>query len=440
MNYAQGQADIAGGDLFQFGGSAIPLANTPTNSFASNLAYYGPCSIRSQTTIGSWGICGDSRNALIFNTTAPYSDAADNIWGVAGQVGRLVGKRVPLVNVSVPGETAADFAIATQSPVRRTLLKQARSGGFVMLGTNDIIFQNQASAATKTKLDQIAADLGWSSTGIYGTLDPAVNSGNTAPRQPDSAPNYPETNRRAFNTTVRGLTRRFDPAASNESGGASSPAGVYASASYVSSDGTHETAAGNQNAADNAGFDVGLIGSPAILNAGFAYPSGALYQSLGLADSWGPAQVTPTFSGLYSPEHRITATVLKEDATASAIHCLIKTPSFAISGATRTFTVFVKRVSGSRNFRMQVQRTNDYAGPSSFFNLGTGAVVYSDGGATAVAATAVEDWWKVTMTCAFAAGSNANPYVLLKMTDSGNSDTYNGDNTSSVALWGLDVR
>jgi hypothetical protein len=33
MNYAQRQADMLGGDLFQYGSSSIPLSNTPTNTY-----------------------------------------------------------------------------------------------------------------------------------------------------------------------------------------------------------------------------------------------------------------------------------------------------------------------------------------------------------------------------------------------------------------------
>jgi hypothetical protein len=428
--YGQNRLDTANGDIFQYGSTPIPLSNTPVNTYADNGGFYGPCMIRATTSIMSAGDSGDSRNSAL-------KDVANTRYGNIGPVQRLVGKRMPVVNVSVPGETAIDFAVTSQSTRRRALLNMLPTSAtiFYPLGTNDIIFIGKTSSVTKTNIDTIASSLNRSP--IYVTIDPATTGGITTPVNPST-----ETDRRGFNTTVRALTNKFDPAKSLES--ATTP-GAWADASYVSSDYTHESNIGNQYAVDNSGFDFSLVGSPAVLNMGFAYPSTGLYQSLNLNTGWSLATNTDTFAknAVYSPEHKISAAVLTE-GTAAAGHSLLAQVTLAVASTTRTFTVFVKRNTGTRSLLFQVQRTDNYADCRVFVNLGTGANIYSQGSTDmtlgTIAITQFEAYYKLVMPITFGSAVPANPYILIKMVDSSNNENYTGDGTSSIAVWGVDAR
>jgi lysophospholipase L1-like esterase len=409
MVYSQKEADINNGELFQFGSSwlngstdlASMLATTPTNSYAAGLSHFGPISIRSQTSISSYALAGDSRSSGLF-------DVPNDQYGNIGTAVRLFGKRVPLVNVAVPGDTAQDFAISSQSSRRQALLQEANSTKvFIALGTNDVIFLGRTASDTLADINVIGAAIG--KTVIPMTLDPATDVSNTSIARPAA-----ETQRKAFNGAVRASSQYLDPAIVLEAAGQT---GFWASASYEG-DGTHETNTGNQYYADHpAANELTIINNAPVVAAGFSYSTGTAYQSLGFTDSWGTLQATLATANLYSPEHKKTAALITEDNSTNS-HGAYKQPSLTLANTTRIATIFAKRVTGSRNLFLQIQRSDTFTDGRAAVNLGTGGLIYSSGSSgitvNSTTITQVGDYWKVVLSLTFSSGVASNPYVLIR--------------------------
>lgn len=247
MVYRQWAADLTNGDLFQFGNTQILLASTPTNSFASNKAWYGPAEILMASSHDTAALLGDSRCSSI-------NDFANDQWGAIGNWGRLIQKRMPASNAAVPGDTAADFAIAAQSTRRRAIIQRSKYR-FNLLGINDCYFSSSAATLVDANNSAIESSLG--GTWYRGTLDPVVVSGsnNTVDNSAGDA------RRQTYNAIIRTKSHYYDVCASNENGSS----GTFGSLTYVGADGTHETNTGNENPIGNASaLDlIAAIGNPA---------------------------------------------------------------------------------------------------------------------------------------------------------------------------------
>jgi hypothetical protein len=246
MPYSQWQADITNGDLFQFGASVPALTTTPTNSFASNLALYAPCAILAMTTKPTMYINGDSRNQGL-------GDRPNDTRGHIGQFARLFGPHMAYINVSVAGETADYFADPVKNARRRELAAFCTHHA-LGLGFNDVVRLGKTPAQLQTALNSIRDSIGKPT--FLSTLDPATTSGSV-----NTADNAENTDRLAHNAWAKavpaGYLGCFDPAGVLES---PSTPGTWASLSYVSSDGTHESNIGNGVAE--------LTGLPLITSAG----------------------------------------------------------------------------------------------------------------------------------------------------------------------------
>lgn len=432
--YSHGKADYGNGEGLQYGASVPDYTGTATkygNTYSGAADYYGPVFIGGDGSRTTGVIDGDSREAGVL--TSVVADLSDNLYGARSEFGRLLLPYMALIDISVPGGTSQEMSIAANTPVRDQLAKMAQRR-FMGLGVNDTIFQGATSAQVASWEATRATRLGLPVT--YKTISPVVTDAthNTV----YSATNDPA--RQAENARRRGSSDTFDAAGSTESGST----GTFVNLAYTT-DGTHLSAAGD--GAANAGYSVtSKIPGAAAFNAGYRYAAGAAYQNLGLTGFAGQ-QAAITSTAFYSPEHKLTATVIREDATASSGHDVYLSSSLALASTTKTFTFFAKRVAGARNVEFRVQMAGgSYSDTRTLVNLGTGAVIYSTSGNSAatlgtVSVTAFDDYYKVAMPVTFTSAMTSGQYLYFYLvSDASGTDTYTGDNTSSIAVWGLDVR
>lgn len=441
MQFAQNQADVGGGDFFQFGGTVADVTGTQTaisDSYAQGRSMYGPLAVEMLTTKPTVCIGGDSRGSGL-------ADVPDGPRGLSGNVPRLVGNTYAFMNLSVPGEMIQNWA--GRRP-RSFAMMQHCSDIYLSTGFNDVM--NNGRSATQAMADWQAQAQLFPGKRVYAmTANPDVGgSGDvtTTPRTGSVAAIAPWN--QLIRSLPKGMSGFYDPAGVLES--ITNP-GAYASATFISTDRVHETNTGNQRAAIfHNRLAMAAMGNfapvPLILDpapSGFSYPAGAAYQSLDFSDGWSTQGATLALNNRASPANDNKAALITEDTTASSPHAIFKQPALTLAGTTRTFTVFVKRVTGTRNMQIQVQRTSDYASSRCVINLGNGTTIYNDnsaGTAGPAVITAYNDYYKVACPITFAAGTPANPYIFIKLADGGGADSYTGDGASSIAAWGLDAR
>lgn len=439
--YSHGRADYAQGEALQYGASVPDYVGATTpygNSWSGGGDFWGPCFVGwsgGNLSRPCFAISGDSNHSGLY-AAGTQSDVPDTLQGGIGSVARLLTPNMAGIDISIPGATASEMSDPTKTIHRDRLIKGRSNVLFAPLGTNDVIFQGATEATLNANLNTYASRLGIARV-FLPTIPPVVTS--AASNTVRDAARDPA--RRSRNASLRALGNVLDIAIGVESLG--SPGTLQVLGDTI--DGTHFNATGNKRAAAGAGFNVATkIPGAAPVDAGFQYAAGPIYQSLRLDDGWAGQQAALTDRVLYSPEHKLTAATIREDGAAGASHGAFKQLTMALAGTTKTFTFFVKRAAGARNLFFQIQRTDTWGDARSVINLGTGTVIYNNAHAgftvNNVTITGYDDYLKVAMSVSFAAGVAANPYVFFKLADAAGTDGYNGDGTSSIAVWGLDVR
>ncbi|MDB5616101.1 MAG: hypothetical protein JWQ24_339 [Tardiphaga sp.] len=442
--YSHGRADYAQGEALQYGASVPNLVGSATfygNTWNGGGDFWGPSFFGwsgGTLTRPTFGISGDSNHSDLLTTSSVQADIPDTLQGAPGAVNRLFVPNMAGIDVSIPGAYSSEAADPSKYVYRDRMLK-GRCDVFVpALGTNGIIFQGRTEAQEEADIAAYIARLGFSQV-FVPTIPPVVTS--AASNTILNSGNGRDVIRRARNTTLRGRSNTIDIAMGTESGVA--PGTLQFLADTI--EGTHFNATGNKRAAAGTGFDVPTkIAGASAVDVGYRYPSGALYQSLGLS-GWSTQQSVLTANQAYSPEHKITASIIKEDATAAAQHNAYVQQTIALASTTKKITAFVKRQVGSRNAQIQAQQNGgSYLSSRVWVNLGTGVVTLveqSAGTVSGMTSTLTADgFWKVEFNVAFSAGHPASSLLYVKLADATGSDTFNGDNTSSIAVWGFDIR
>lgn len=430
------RADYSNGESLSYGPSiAAPSATPYGNTWAGGGDFYGPCFIGGKCKRPTFGISGDSNHSGVL-VSGVICDVPDTLDGGIGSVARHLVKNMAGIDVSVPGATASEMADPAKTAMRDSLLTQT-DFIFPALGTNDMIFNTRT--ATQVATDIATAKSRQSGKTYFYPTVPAVivSPSNNTPLQPARDPQ-----RLSRNSSLRSDTATlFDIAVGTEQG----TTGTLQDPTDVQ-DGTHFVAKGNKKAVAGTGFVVSTkIPGASLVNSGFKYPTGALYQSLELSDSWGTQQAVQTVRTRYSPEHRLTASLLREDAQ-NAEHTLFKQPTLSYGAAvTRKISFRAKRVSGTRNVMLDLYNSSFSGNARVIIDLGNGSVLQNSGFTgvwttpTLDSITLDSDGYYVIGASIPAISANDNPFIFLKMT-SGSANNYQGDNTSSIALWGLDIR
>ncbi|AYD00906.1 SGNH/GDSL hydrolase family protein [Neorhizobium sp. NCHU2750] len=434
--YSHARADYANGEALQYGSTVPNLIGSATaygNTWNGGGDFYGPSFIGGKIARPTFGVSGDSNHSGVL--VNGICDVPDTLQGGIGSVARLLTPYMAGIDVSVPGGTAFEMSDPTKTACRDRLLNMT-DNVFYPLGTNDMIF-NTYTAVQVDGFVETAKARHKNKTYFYPTI-PAVVTSNSANTVYNSAR---DVERRSRNTTLRSRSNVVDIAVGTES--TVTPGTLITLTDTI--DGTHFNATGNKKNANGANFNVSSkISGANSVNAGYQYPSGAIYQNLPLTGFSGQ-QATITTSAIYSPEHKLTGALLVEDTSTNS-HSAFVTSSVTVAETTRVFTICAKRVSGARNLFFQIQKNGgNYADARAVVNLDTGTLNYSSGESgvqtvNSVTVTAFEDYWKVSLSVTFAAGVPANPYIFVKIANATGNDNYAGDGASSIAVWGLDIR
>lgn len=173
-----------------------------------------------------------------------------------------------------------------------------------------------------------------------------------------------------------------------------------------------------------------------------AYLPATVYQSLNFTDAgWQAVGTTATTGTPAAPT--CGAGITSVDDTSTGFHSTQRGGSGSMPASTYTLTVFAKRVVGTRNLGVVAFDPTFSSNAFSQIDLGACSVHASGGSAfTVISATAatVNGWCKIGLTFTTPANYNTgiNPQFLHE--DGSFSNTYSGDGTSSIALWGFDVR
>jgi hypothetical protein len=145
--------------------------------------------------------------------------------------------------------------------------------------------------------------------------------------------------------------------------------------------------------------------------------------------SWAKVRASATANSTTAPDGTVSADTLVEDTTASATHQINKV--FTGTAVAHTYSVYVKAAG-----RTQI-RLNLYDGAAfvnqTYFDLTSGTVLSGTGGTIAAVGNG---WYRCAITATLAASANCQAQLRLA---SGGSDTYTGDGTSGVFLWGAQL-
>lgn len=440
--YSHARADYAQGEALRYATSGLPNY-VGTNSIYSDTYngagdFWGPSFFGwsgGDLSIPTGVVGGDSNHSGVL--VGSRSDVPDTLDGAIGSVARILLPFMPLIDISVPGGRASEMSDASKMIYRDRIGGKKRGRVLIpAVGTNDVIFNSDSEATLDSNVNAYASRQGFDLV-LLPTIPPVVTS--QASNTVYNAGRDPV--RRARNATLRGRSNVMDIALGTESAG--TPGTLQVLGDTI--DGTHFNAQGNKRAATGAGFNVpAKVPGAVAINVGFQYPAGALYQSLRFNAGWTGQQATLTLDQAYSPEHKRTAALVKEDA-ATNNHAIFSQQTVALASTTKKVTAFIKRSAGSRNAKIQIQQNGgSYQSSAAVINLSTGALIFKEDTAGTVSgytSVLTEDgFWKVEFSIAFGAGHPASSFFYVKMADAAGNDNYAGDNTSSIAVWGFDIR
>jgi hypothetical protein len=145
--------------------------------------------------------------------------------------------------------------------------------------------------------------------------------------------------------------------------------------------------------------------------------------------NWNLNNATITANNTTSPDGTQNADLLKEDSS-NNFHRLYDGGIVISTSTTYTSSVFVKKASGSRNLRISFG--GGFGEQYVTFNVNNGTIVATDN-ATGIIQNMGDGWYRCIATATSGLVPNVN--VIYWLTN-GNSETYQGDGTSGVYLWG----
>ena len=153
--------------------------------------------------------------------------------------------------------------------------------------------------------------------------------------------------------------------------------------------------------------------------------------------AWLKDQATVTANPATAPDGATTADKLVEDSTASALHRIRRDTPALTDNTDTAFSVYAKAEE-----RLEFElRVVDKAGTSvgSWFNVSTGLKGTAFGSPAAVRMTKFPDgWYRCEVVVDAASGATA-PSFRLAMGSGGETSVYNGDGTSGLYFWGVQI-
>jgi hypothetical protein len=154
---------------------------------------------------------------------------------------------------------------------------------------------------------------------------------------------------------------------------------------------------------------------------------------------WTKSNSSITANSTTAPDGTTTADTLVEN-TANNTHYLYASANanlFAtiVTGATYTASIFAKP-AGRNRIRFSGDGSSAFLGGDVIFDVANGTVGSIPSGVTSASIVSVGNGWYRCIVVAVATGTVARPIVFL---DNGTTNSYTGDGTSGVFLWGVQL-
>lgn len=143
--------------------------------------------------------------------------------------------------------------------------------------------------------------------------------------------------------------------------------------------------------------------------------------------AWTKSNATVTANDTVSPDGTSTADLLVNGSGVQGQ--LIRNASFA-ANSTNTISVYLK-ANGVSTFQLQFSTGYVTSGAQAVFNLATGTVTSTTGGATAAITNVGNDWYRCAATCTSNTGSTTTNFFL--------AFTSTGNGTSGIFIWGAQL-
>ncbi len=141
------------------------------------------------------------------------------------------------------------------------------------------------------------------------------------------------------------------------------------------------------------------------------------------------SNVTAKDNSVVAPDGTVGASEIVE-TTSNTQHNVAQ--SIAITGQ-KTFSVFVKKGNGSRNFRITDYNATD-GEVSVTYNLSTGDKVSEAGSPNSTITNYSNGWYRISITST----TTATSIYYIQLIDN-NTTTYTGDGYSSIYIWGAQL-
>jgi len=161
-------------------------------------------------------------------------------------------------------------------------------------------------------------------------------------------------------------------------------------------------------------------------------------QSQDFATTWTNSDSSESVNAATAPDGTLTADeIIENNATAS--HGMGQSGISYVSGITYTFSVFAK--ANSRSIIQIANGSGAFSAlPYANFNLSTGVVSATGGGATATIQDCGNGWYRCVMTATADATLSSFVFLMLQTSETAvRLASYLGDGTSSLYLWGAQV-
>lgn len=152
---------------------------------------------------------------------------------------------------------------------------------------------------------------------------------------------------------------------------------------------------------------------------------------------WAKTRATVTANAATAPDGTMTADKLVEDTTASATHYIgLVTNAVTFTAVTHCGSAYVKAGERSRLQAILVDSVGIVSGASTIFDLTAGTVVSGSQGAISPVGSG---WYRISIYGTPAAGLTPSGGGLRIHLDNGTTQTYTGDGTSGLFIWGAQL-
>jgi hypothetical protein len=150
---------------------------------------------------------------------------------------------------------------------------------------------------------------------------------------------------------------------------------------------------------------------------------------------WGKFNTTITANNTTAPDGTTTADKFVE-TTANNFHSMDST--FTSGIGIHTATIFAK-IGERRYLRLNITEISPAIDHTALFDLQTGTLLSSGTGVTAKIISADNGWYKISVTSPALVGGQVRMALLMQTTTSSTPQSYTGDGTSGLFIWGAQL-